>query len=46
VDDLAMKMQELISHPEEVVRYRSIAGDYICTRYSWDDVVSETEALY
>lgn len=44
--DLRKKLQELVDHPEEVKRYREGAADFICSKYSWDDAVDKTLALY
>lgn len=46
VDDLAGKLQALLDQPEEVMRYKAAASDYICRKYNWEDVVDSTLALY
>ncbi len=46
VADLRGKLQELLDHPEKVNAYREGAADYICSKYGWEDVVSETIKLY
>ncbi len=46
VDDLRKKLQELLDRPEKVTEYKSAASDYITEKYSWDDVVDKTLALY
>lgn len=46
VPDLALKMQELIQDPERVNAYKSKAADFICTKYSWEDVTDRTAELY
>ncbi len=47
-DDNALrdKLQFLCDNPEEVERFRRVSAVYICSRYNWDDVVSETLELY
>lgn len=46
VEDLAEKLQMLCEKPELVEKYRGDAADFICGKYSWDDVVSETVRVY
>ncbi len=46
VAELREKLQELADHPERVRGYREGAADYICGKYSWEDVVSATVRLY
>ena len=46
VEDLALKLKELIAHPETVEKYRKESADYICGRYNWDDVVERTLEIY
>lgn len=45
-DDLNMKLQDVIDHPEKKERYASASEDYICDRYDWDDVVKRTLCVY
>ena len=45
-EDLAEKMQMLCRDEALVAKYKAEAADYICQRYSWDAVVTETLALY
>ena len=45
-EDLGKKLQSLLDRPEEVYGFKEGASDYICTRYSWDDVVKRTMELY
>ena len=45
-EDLKQKMQILCECPEQVELYRKDAADFICRKYSWDDVVGETLKLY
>lgn len=40
--DLAEKLQLLCEHPDIVANYSNMATDFICSRYSWDDIVSRT----
>ncbi len=46
VKDLAKKLQSLCDSSECVAKYKSIASDYICKKYNWDDVVERTLKLY
>ena len=46
VEQLKEKLQDLCDHPENVQFYKSCASDFICRKYSWDDVVDKTVALY
>lgn len=46
VNDLKDKLQRLCDCPEEVEKYRADAADFICQKYSWDDVVRKTIELY
>jgi glycosyltransferase involved in cell wall biosynthesis len=45
VDDLKNKIEYLLSHPEEIERYRALAVDRISKYYNWGLVVEQTEAL-
>lgn len=45
-DDLRKKIQELCDDEEKVEAYKNQAADYICRKYSWDDVVKRTLELY
>ena len=45
-EDLRKKLQGLIDRPEDVKGYKAAAADYICEKYSWDDVVVRTLELY
>ena len=44
--DLRVKLEWLVSHEEEVMKYKSKAADFICGKYNWDDVVERTLGLY
>ena len=46
VDDLKEKLEWLVSHEDEVKKYKDEAADFICNKYSWDDVVEKTLRLY
>lgn len=46
VNDLREKLQQLCDHPEQVEKYKEQAADFICNKYSWDDVVERTLMLY
>ena len=46
IDDLRLKLQEIIDHPEIRDKYASASADYICSRYNWDDVVEKTLNVY
>ncbi len=46
VPDLRTKLQYAIDHPDEVMRLKSEASDFICQKYNWDKVVSQTLKLY
>ncbi|MBQ5951081.1 MAG: glycosyltransferase family 4 protein [Lachnospiraceae bacterium] len=46
VDDLRRVLQELLDDPGRVGQLRSEASDFIVNKYSWDDVVARTLAVY
>ena len=46
VADLRMKLEELIENKKLVEKYKSEAADFICNKYSWDDVVEKTLRIY
>lgn len=46
VKSLREKINWLISHPEEVADYKQQAQEYICDKYSWDEVNEKTLSLY
>lgn len=46
VSDLTCKLDRLVSHPDEVTKYKDNAADFICSKYNWDDVVGKTLELY
>ena len=45
-DDLREKLQWLVDHPDEVRRNGQKAVERVRTRYSWEGVVDEYEALF
>lgn len=46
VRDLKDKLQMLCDDSELVGRYKKEATEFICRKYSWDDVVNKTTKLY
>ena len=46
VDDLKEKMQLACDRADIVSQMKACAADFICKKYNWDDVVSETLSLY
>lgn len=46
VSDLKDKLAWLLSHEDAVHTYKENAADFICHKYSWDDVVEKTMELY
>ncbi len=46
VADLREKLQMLCDDREMVERYKGTATEFICRKYSWDDVVRKTIDLY
>lgn len=46
VNDLKDKFQYLCDHPDEVQKYKADAADFICRKYSWDEVVEKTLNVY
>ena len=46
VDSLREKLEWLMSHEEEVEKYKAEAAEFICNKYNWDDVVEKTMRLY
>lgn len=45
-EDLKEKLEWLISHVEEVEKYKAEAAEFICSKYNWDDVVEKTVRVY
>lgn len=46
VGELKDCLQKLCDKSELVAQYKATAADFICKKYSWDDVVQKTLALY
>lgn len=46
VKDLRAKLQYLIDHKEVTEKYKRQSENYICKKYSWDDVVDKTLLSY
>lgn len=46
IEDLKRKLEELLTRPDIVEKYRKESADYICGRFNWDDVVDRTICLY
>ena len=46
VEQLKERLQEACDKLEMVDRYKKAAADFICEKYSWDDVVDKTMELY
>lgn len=46
VGDLREKLQDACDHPEDVMKLKKKAADFICGKYDWDDVVEKTLNLY
>ena len=44
--DLREKLEGLLDDPGKVKGFKDAASDYICAKYSWDDVVKKTLELY
>ena len=42
VNDLRMKLEYMLQHPEIVEEYKQQSTDFICGKYNWDDVVEQT----
>ncbi len=46
VNDLRMKLEYMLQHPEIVEEYKQQSADFICGKYNWDDVVEQTLQIY
>lgn len=46
VNDLRDKLQDSCDDPAKVMARKQQVADFICAKYSWDDVVKETMNLY
>ena len=45
-EDLKNKLQFLCDNSDKVNMFKESSSEYICKKYSWDDVVNRTLALY
>lgn len=46
VQDLRDRLQQLCDEPQTVELFKVQAAEYICSRYNWDDVTTQTLQLY
>lgn len=46
IGDLKNRLQNLLNNPDTVEGYKKEAQDFICSKYSWDDVVRQTLDKY
>lgn len=46
IDDLKMKLQYLLDNEGEVEKYKAISSEFICKKYSWEEVVEKTIQVY
>lgn len=46
VNDLKVKLQMLCDDVNMANRYKKMAGDFICGKYCWNDIVKKTVDLY
>lgn len=46
VDSLREKLEWLLGDKEAVEKYKNEAGEFICNKYNWDDVVEKTMRAY
>ena len=46
VEDLRSQLQRLCNDPKLVQEYKNSAANFICKKYSWDDVTKRTLKLY
>ena len=46
ISELSKMLQRLCDEPDTVAWYKQNAADYICNKYSWDDVTDRTLELY
>ena len=45
-EDLQKVLKGLVQNPDLVKSYKEKSQDYICSKYSWDDVTEKTLAIY
>lgn len=46
IRDLQQKLDWLLENLEDVERYKAVASEFICNKYSWNDIVDRTLGLY
>lgn len=46
VENLRRKIERLLENKDAREKYKAESSDYICTKYSWDEVVARTVELY
>lgn len=46
VRELREKLHYLLENPQTVEEYKNTTADFICKKYSWNDVVDKTIAVY
>ncbi len=46
INDLKNKLQDACDNVEKVMRLKKKSADFICEKYSWDDVTEKTLELY
>lgn len=46
IENLKEKLEWVLENREVVEKYKREAADFICSKYSWDDVVEQTLELY
>lgn len=46
IDDLKEKLEWMINNENIVKKYKSEASSFVCSKYSWDNIVEETIKLY
>lgn len=46
IEDLRAKLEELIQNKDVVEKYKGENADFICNKYSWDEVVEKTMKVY
>lgn len=46
VTDLCAKLRFLLEKEDEVKRYKEVSSQFICEKYNWEDVVTETMQVY
>ncbi|MFH1984401.1 MAG: glycosyltransferase family 4 protein [Pseudomonadota bacterium] len=46
VSSLRQVLSELLNHPEKVQRVKNAAREHVLTKYSWDAIADQMEALY